>query len=72
MLITLFLLIVLICLFEGLPLTRGKRWKELIVCGTLIGIALIIGIGKGLGLPTPIELLDQWLRPVGKVIFKHF
>lgn len=42
----------------------------MIAFGSLMGIALFISIGKALGLPTPIELLDQWLRPVGEAIFK--
>lgn len=66
------ILAVPICFFEGMPLIRTKKWKELIVLGVLIGIALLIAIGKALDLPTPTQLLDQWLRPVGKAIFKRF
>lgn len=64
------LLVISICLFEGIPLAKKKSWKTMIAFGSLMGIALFISIGKALGLPTPIELLDQWLRPVGEAIFK--
>jgi hypothetical protein len=68
----LILLAVPIGIYEGLPLIREKRWKELITVGVLIGGALLIGLGKTFGIPTPLELLDQWLRPVEEAIFKHF
>jgi hypothetical protein len=72
MLKLLIILTVPVCLFEGLPLIRGKRWKELTAFSILLGISLFIGIGKTLGLPTPIELLHRWLDPIGRAIFKQF
>lgn len=65
------ILTILIFIFEGMPLIKQKKRNELIVFGVLIGLALLIGIGKPLGLPTPIELLNQWLSPIGKAIFKE-
>jgi len=65
-------LAILVTLFEGIPLIRRKKWNELIALGILIGIALFIGIGKTMGLPTPIELLNRWLRPMGEMIFKKY
>jgi hypothetical protein len=72
MLKILIILIIPVCLFEGVPLIKAKKWKMLIALGTILGIALFIGIGKTLGLSTPLELLDRWLRPVGELIFKRF
>jgi hypothetical protein len=72
MLKLLIILVIPICLFEGVPLIKAREWKMLIALGTILGIALFIGIGKTCGLPTPLELLDSLLRPVGKVIFKQF
>ncbi|HEX3046872.1 MAG TPA: hypothetical protein VHY08_19110 [Bacillota bacterium] len=66
------LLAVPIFICEGLPLIREKRWKELITAGALLSVALLIGLIKTFGAPTPIQLLDQWIRPVGEAIFKHF
>lgn len=68
----LILIAVPICIFEGIPLFRNKKWRELITLGVLIGLSLIIGIGKQLGIMTPIELLDLLLMPLGKTFFKHF
>ena len=61
-----------ICLLEGIPLYRQRRWKELIVTGVLIVFAFVLGIGKAVGWVTPVELLTRWLYPVGEAIFKHF
>jgi hypothetical protein len=72
MILFLLLLSAPICFFEGLPLIREKRWKEFWAFASLIGIALLTGIGKAAGWPTPIELLYRLLLPVGKILFKDF
>ena len=64
------ILAVIIGFFEGIPLAREKKWRELMVVGALIGIALLIGIGKALELPIPIGLLEQWLCPLGRAFFR--
>lgn len=61
-----------ISICEGLPLIREKRWKELVTAGILLGTALIIGLIKTLGIPSPIELLDRLIHPIGEAIFKRF
>ncbi len=68
----LFLLAVPICVFEGWPLFREKRWKELAVLGLLIGAALLIGLGKALGLPAPLAVLERWLHPVSEILFREY
>lgn len=72
MLKLLLLLAVPICFFEGRPLIREKKWKEMAMAGVLIGAACLIGLGKALGLPAPLALLARWLRPVGEMLFKRF
>jgi hypothetical protein len=72
MLILLLILAVPICLLEGLPLFRKKKWPELIVFGILIGITFLFGIGNVFGWPPLLEILGRWLRPVGEIIFKQF
>ena len=57
---------------EGMPLIRQKKWKELTVMGILIAGAFLVIFGRMLRLPTPLEWLDHWLRPVGMGIFKRF
>lgn len=66
------LLAIPVGLWEGWPLIRQRKWKELITFGVLIGVALSISLGKTLGLPTPIELLGRWFQPLGRAIFKQF
>jgi hypothetical protein len=72
MIMLIILLTAPICLFEGMPLIKQRRWKELIVLGVLIGLVLFVGIGKTVNLPSPIQIMERWLLPVGKAIFKHF
>jgi hypothetical protein len=68
----LLILAVPICLLEGIPLFREKKWPELSVFGILIGVTLLLGIGDALGWPPPLEMLQRLLRPVGEIIFKQF
>lgn len=57
-------------LAEGIPLGKQRQWKELVVISTLLSMALLIDLGKTVGLPTPIALLERFLEPVGGAIFK--
>lgn len=68
----LLVLAVPVCLLEGIPLIRKKKWRELMVFGILIGATLLLGIGNALGWLPPLEMLGRWLRPVGEIIFKQF
>ena len=72
MLKLLLLFMVSLCIFEGFPLYRERKWKELITFGSLLGISLILTIGKALDMPTPVELIQGMLEPIGKAIFKPF
>lgn len=59
-----------IFLFEGITLVKQQRWPELTAGGILIAIALLTAFGKKYGYPTLIELLMQWLTPLGKLFLK--
>jgi hypothetical protein len=72
MLKLLILLAIPIFLFEGLPLIREKSWKELIAFSILIGVSLVLGVGKIFGMPTPVELLHRIFEPVGRALFNQF
>ncbi|HEX3048857.1 MAG TPA: hypothetical protein VHY08_29175 [Bacillota bacterium] len=63
---------ILICFFEGLPLYKERKWKELIVFSILIGLSLILSFGKIFGIPTPVEVMQNIMEPIGKTIFKQF
>ena len=65
------ILAALIGLFEGRPLWRRKRRKEAAVFGLLLGAALLIGLRKALGLPSPLEVLGRWLDPAGRLLFER-
>ena len=57
-------------LAEGIPLRKHGQWKELAVMSTLLGLTFLLAAGNYLGLPSPLELLERLLEPVGKAIFK--
>lgn len=59
-----------IILFEGIPLVKKRRWPELAAGAILIAIALFTVFGKRYGVPTLLELLMQWLAPLGKLVLK--
>jgi hypothetical protein len=71
MLKLLILLVIPVFLFEGLPLIREKSWKEFAAFSILIGLSIILGVGKVFGMPTPVELLHRILEPVGRALFKQ-
>lgn len=62
---------IIICIVEGVPLLKKRQLRELATFGFLIGIAVFLGIEKKLGMPTPFELLDQLLRPLGKTVLRY-
>lgn len=64
------LAVVLIFLYDGLPLLKRKLWRELGVMGILIGSATYLGITEILGMTTPVHWLEQLLGPIGEIIFK--
>ena len=57
-------------LAEGIPLGKQGQWKELAVMSTLLIMAFLLAAGYYLGLPSPLELLERLLEPVGKAVFK--
>lgn len=72
MLYLIILVIIIISYIEGLPFIKNKQWKELTVLETMLGISLLLVIGKKLGITTPIAYLDNVLSPIGKAILgKH-
>ena len=70
MLLILMLVSATIILIEGIPLVRKKQWKEFYTLISLLSIALALGIAKTIGMPTPIEILENLLYPLGKTVFK--
>jgi 4-hydroxybenzoate polyprenyltransferase len=69
--IALFLLtVIVICLYEGIPLTKQRLWRELATLGLLIGSSFSLGVAKLLGVSSPLNWLEHWLGPIGKMIFK--
>lgn len=67
----LILIIIAICLAEGIPLVKKRLWKELITFGLLIFISIILITGKMLDIQTPLGMLGNLFSPIGKVIFMH-
>lgn len=59
-----------IILVEGIPLVRKKQRKEFYTLISLLSIALALWIVKAIGMPTPIQILENLLYPIGKAIFK--
>lgn len=63
--------IILICIAEVPPLIKNKQWKELITFGSMLGVALLLVIGKMLGIMSPIGIIDSLLSPFGKILFQN-
>jgi|GEM_PF-920148 len=57
-------------LIEGVPLIKQKLWKETITLSCIIGVSLILVVLFAFGLPSPLNILDAWLRPIGESILK--
>ncbi len=70
MFLMLIIISVIIILVEGLPLARKKQRKEFYTLISLLTIALTLGLVQQIGIPTPIELLEDLLYPFGKAIFR--
>lgn len=70
MLITILLAIILIYIVDGRPLIKNKQWKEFSAMGFLLGISLLLVIGKTLNILSPLGLIDKLLSPLGKAIIK--
>lgn len=64
------LAVLLISLYEGLPLLKRRLWRELGAVGLLIGAAVYLGIAELWGMSTPLGLLEQLLGPIGKMTFR--
>lgn len=62
--------IIVIFIFEGVPLIRKKLWKELGVFCMLMGLAAFWGMAKSFNLDTPVEWLQDWLGPIGEKVLK--
>lgn len=70
LIVSILLSIILIYILEGFPLIKNKKWKELFTFTLLLVIALLLGVGKKLDIQTPVLLLDQFLSPLGKMLFQ--
>ena len=71
MIFILFPVIIFICIAEVPPLIKNKQRKELITMGSLLGVALLLVIGKMLDIPSPIGLIDRLLSPLGRILFQN-
>jgi hypothetical protein len=61
-----------IILIDGIPLARDRRWPEFITMTITIGVAIFIAVGKLWNMPTLIELLEKWLRPISEGLLRPF
>lgn len=62
---------ILICLLDGVPLVKNKQWRELGTLGFLIVAAILLLVVNKINIPSPIEVLQQLLSPIGKFVFKE-
>lgn len=70
MILLFFLVTILICLVEGVPLIKKGLWRELGTFSFLIGIAFFLVIAKKMDIP-PVGWLQQLLGPVGEALLKQ-
>ncbi|WPC41679.1 hypothetical protein [Clostridium sp. JS66] len=70
MLLTVTLISAVIIFIEGVPLFKKKMWKEFITVLTLLIIAIFLVVEHGLGIPTPIDIANKLLYPLGRTVFR--
>lgn len=71
MILIVILAIIIICAVEGPGLIRNGLRKELSILAILLGIALLLAIGKKLGMPAPLSLVNNLISPLGKSFFQN-
>lgn len=62
---------VLICLIERLYLVPKGMKKELTAVIIISAITVFLQIGSGLGLSTPIGLIQKLFEPIGRTLFNR-
>jgi hypothetical protein len=67
---TFILAVILISLYDGLPLIKKRQWPELIAVGLIIGTSALLTIAEFLKLTTPFNWLEQLLMPIGVMLFR--
>lgn len=60
----------ILCIIESIFLVKNGLKKELAVFGTLLGLAVLLLVGKKLDWPTPLGLLEKIFSPIGEAIFR--
>lgn len=71
MFLALIFISIAIGVIEGLPLACKKSWKAFITVILLLVIAVVLGIIKLLDYPTPLDIIANTLRPIGKAFFDY-
>lgn len=61
---------VLVFLTDGMRLVRQRRWRELATVGSLLALAGFLAIAASLHIPTPVDVLQRLLGPVGEALFE--
>jgi Na+-translocating ferredoxin:NAD+ oxidoreductase RnfD subunit len=62
---------ILIVLLGGIPLIKKRMWKELLCAAFLLTMSLFFQIGKNLGIPGPIDLIENLFKPIGKTFLNR-
>lgn len=62
---------ILVCLIEGIMLSKKKLNKEFLVVFILLLAAVLIQIGINFGI-TPSYIFGKFLTPIGKMFLKKF
>ncbi|OAA84919.1 hypothetical protein [Clostridium ljungdahlii] len=62
---------ILIVLLEGIFLIKKSMWKEFLCTAFLLIISLFFQIGKGLGIPGPIDLIESLFKPIGETFLNR-
>lgn len=62
---------VIICLIEGILLSKKAMKKEFITVCILLFVSVLIQLGKNFGIMTVPEIIEKLLEPVGKMYLKR-
>ncbi|ADK16638.1 MULTISPECIES: hypothetical protein [Clostridium] len=65
------ILAILIVMLEGIFLIKKNMWKEFLCTVFLLMMSLFFQIGKNLGIPGPINLIENLFKPIGKTFLNR-
>jgi hypothetical protein len=65
-----FIIILIILIFDGLPFIKNKQWKELLVISSLLLLGIVLITLKTFDIKSPLMVIDELMYNSLKLIIK--